>query len=147
MNYKAPTTIVVAESLFCGRSAPKNDSKRIIPVLNRYYLFLLLSVCAVACQWEESPPYQTPPPVTEILRVEYTPMQIHTGDSVTFKVVIKDSLLTGLEYLWFLKGSVVKTTKPILKTLIDLGPGKYNFDVSVSKPNTQTRYVYKTFSF
>ena len=105
----------------------------------------ILVLSLTACDFEITPPDPPPPPVTEILRVEYTPMQIHTGDSVTFKVVIKDSLLGGLEYQWFLKGSVVKTNKPILKTLIDLDPGKYNFDVSVSKPNTQTNYVYKTF--
>lgn len=127
------------------RSAQENDSKRINPVLNRYFLFLLISVCAVACQWEETPPYQTPPPVTEILRVEYKPMQIHTGDSVTFKVVIRDSLLSGLEYSWFLGIPTIKTNNPTLKSRVNLAPGNYDFHVLVSRPNTETNYVTKTF--
>lgn len=128
------------------RSAQENDSKRINPVLNRYFLFLLISVCAVACQWEETPPYQTPPPVTEILRVEYKPMQIHTGDSVTFKVVIKDSLLSGLLYRWYAANQLlVESTTPTTKVLIELPPRNYTFDIFVLRPNSHTTFVAKSF--
>lgn len=128
------------------RSTQENDSKRIIPVLNRYFLFLLISVCAVACQWEETPPYQTPQPVTEILRVEYTPMQIHTGDSVTFKVVIRDSLRTDLLFEWYFgRYPLLTVNTKDARVLFDHVPGEYPSSVRVFLPHSTTQSVSKTF--
>lgn len=85
--------------------------------------------------------------MTEILRVEYTPSQIHTGDSVTFKVVIKDSLHTDLLYEWyFRKYPLVQANEPYTKALIDLSPGEYGFFVAISRPNSQTQNVVKSFN-
>ena len=56
---------------------------------------LTLSYCtAEGCEdCEEALP-------TEILSFTYTPNPVFVGDTVTFKVQIKDSLETGFEYYW-----------------------------------------------
>jgi len=108
-------------------------------------LGLTLVIAITACDFEITPPDPPPPPVTEILRVEYTPLQIHTGDSVTFKVVIKDSLLSGLMYRWYLIGGHFETTVPVTRVKINSQPGEYAFAVSVYRPNSQTQNVIKTF--
>lgn len=107
---------------------------------------LTLVIAITACDFEITPPDPPPPPVTEILRVEYTPMQIHTGDSVTFKVVIKDSLLSGLMHRWYLGTNYIETSSPQTMQVIANAPGHYSFWVSVRKPNSQTTSVLKSFS-
>lgn len=107
---------------------------------------LTLVIAITACDFEITPPDPPPPPVTEILRVEYTPMQIHTGDSVTFKVVIKDSLLSGLLYRWYAANQLlVESTTPTTKVLIELPPRNYTFDIFVLRPNSHTTFVAKSF--
>lgn len=109
---------------------------------------LLIALLLGSCYPEDSPfEIKDDPPITTIYGVEYVPQLVHVGDSVTFKVSIKDSTLDGLVYRWYFSGPFVYTTEPRVSVKIELPPRMYYFYVNVSKPNTQTESVTKIFPF
>lgn len=109
-------------------------------------LVSILVIALSACDFEITPPDPPPPPVTEILRVEYTPMQIHTGDSVTFKVVIRDSLRTDLLFEWYFgRYPLLTVNTKDARVLFDHVPGEYPSSVRVFLPHSTTQSVSKTF--
>lgn len=72
------------------------------PIPKQWQTFLWFAVLVLTlsyCTAEGCEDCEEPLP-TEILSFTYTPNPVFVGDTVTFKVQIKDSLETGFEYYW-----------------------------------------------
>lgn len=105
-----------------------------------FYLLGSISILSGCIQFPESEPPTRPPEqetATRILDIVYTPNPLVSGDSATFKAVIRDSLQSGFLYSWGMSNKVINDTTNIAKVLIDLNPGEYNFSLIVMYPSKQ----------
>ncbi len=74
---------------------------------------LLLLATTTSClpdTWED-PPDPEPTYWTEIIRVDVTPDTVAIGDTLTLKVVFKDSLNANTEFRWRFGNAEIITTK------------------------------------
>ncbi len=86
-------------------------------VLQRFELLLSLSlvVLVAGCDYTQEGGEPTAGQ-TRILRIEQQPSPVAVGETVTFRVVIEDSLDTRFRYYWVLAGqrdTVVTTTNTV----------------------------------
>lgn len=110
------------------------------PLRNMYWaLFMILGI--QACDL----PHITPPDrpaereyATRILDIVYTPNPLVSGDSATFKAVIKDSLETGFLYHWMMVNQTVNDSSNTIRVLVNLEPGEYNHSLVILKTQKKT---------
>lgn len=117
------------------------------PILRLTWLICLVLISVNACDigFPNDTPREPPPEktyATEILGIEFSPNPLVSGDSATFKAVIKDSLKTGFTYSWGMSNVAINDTINPVKVLVDLPPGSYRFSLRITYPQTYSSLKY-----
>ncbi len=98
------------------------------------FLFLFGAVLsAFGCGgFEPLPP--SPTAATTILSLEVMPDPVVSGDSLTFRAVVTDSLRDDLLFGWFIAGRpFLQTRTSVHRTVATEAPGVYNVSVHVDR--------------
>ncbi len=99
------------------------------------YLFLLIAVLgALGCDGYGPP--EAPPLInaTTILSLEVVPNPVVSGDSLTFRAVVADSLRDDVRFNWFIAGRPFLLTRTsVYRTVATEPPGVYNVSLHVNR--------------
>jgi hypothetical protein len=98
-----------------------------------YFLLSSAVFAALGCDGFEPEPA---PPVnaTTILSLDVIPNPVVSGDSLTFRAVVADSLRDDLLFSWFIAGRpFFQTRTSVHRTVATEAPGVYNVSVHVDR--------------
>ena len=121
--------------------------------MHTHFLFICFLFLCSGCVASGLDDNNETPPDARIIDVVISPNPATVGDTVTFKVLIVDSLRADLEYQWsfFRKDTVMAKSfvevTPTLRRVVNITPGEYDGVIRVDDPSTRGLPPEKFFTY